>query len=396
MLQRIQPLKQLVNEMLDQLPKSVWRSKTTTFLDPAIGGGQFVAEIERRLRAAGHSDENIKSRVFGFEYSLALIDMAINMNKLVGTYKKMLYEDFFKWDTDMKFDVVVGNPPFQDSKAKKVKLWLSFLQTVAPLATQYIAVVTPDLWIDGQNKTAKTARKLIAKYNLQYLNLDTVNYFSVGETICSYIISITDTSLPTKIIGIPGITSLKKYTGKVIHRSDANATSQRICSKMKDFPKAQPLLERFEARRPESMEHYQNASTNNFVNQVFYSSTEKWFTDLDTSKLQGHKIIFNNSGYYFSQKEPNRYMWRDNKGVALGNTFQIRFKTAIEADNALTVFRSKLYVFFVNNTKTGGFNAGALYMLPIIDFSKSWTDQELYTYFNLTKEEIDYIEANVK
>ena len=36
----------LVAEMLDQLPKNVWTSNSTTFFDPAIGGGQFV-------RAAG-------------------------------------------------------------------------------------------------------------------------------------------------------------------------------------------------------------------------------------------------------------------------------------------------------------------------------------------------------
>ena len=45
----------LVNKMLDQLPSEVWTSTTTTFFDPAIAGGQFVREIERRLLEAGHS-----------------------------------------------------------------------------------------------------------------------------------------------------------------------------------------------------------------------------------------------------------------------------------------------------------------------------------------------------
>ena len=42
MLERIKPLDALVVEILDQLPKEVWTSKTSTFLDPAMGGGQFV------------------------------------------------------------------------------------------------------------------------------------------------------------------------------------------------------------------------------------------------------------------------------------------------------------------------------------------------------------------
>ena len=35
----------LVAEMLDHLPHSVWISDSTTFFDPAIGGGQFVRAI---------------------------------------------------------------------------------------------------------------------------------------------------------------------------------------------------------------------------------------------------------------------------------------------------------------------------------------------------------------
>jgi hypothetical protein len=42
---------ELVAEILDQLPSSVWTSNSTTFLDPAIGGGQFVRAVEQRLRS---------------------------------------------------------------------------------------------------------------------------------------------------------------------------------------------------------------------------------------------------------------------------------------------------------------------------------------------------------
>ena len=53
----------LVAEILDHLPESVWTSTSTTFFDPAIGGGQFVRAIEQRLRRYGHSDANIRKRV---------------------------------------------------------------------------------------------------------------------------------------------------------------------------------------------------------------------------------------------------------------------------------------------------------------------------------------------
>jgi hypothetical protein len=98
--------------MLDHLPDRVWSNDTATFFDPAIGGGQFVRAIEQRLRAHGHSDSNIRKRVFGFEESELHIRYAVNKHKLVGQYAKKPYDKFLEMDDTMKFDVVIGNPPF--------------------------------------------------------------------------------------------------------------------------------------------------------------------------------------------------------------------------------------------------------------------------------------------
>jgi len=34
-------------------------------------------------------------------------------------------------------------------------------------------------------------------------------------------------------------------------------------------------------------------------------------------------------------------------------------------------------------------------MFPAVDINRSWTDEELYAHFELTQEEIEYVEANV-
>lgn len=151
MLERIKPIKSLVNEMLDSLPDYVWVSDKTTFFDPAIGGGQFVSEIERRLFEQGHTKENIRKRVFGFEYNTALIDMSVNMNKLVGQYAKKPYNKFLEMEeTKMKFDVIVGNPPYQDAAGQNT-LYPKFYGKSVSLLKQdgHMAMITPPAIVPG-------------------------------------------------------------------------------------------------------------------------------------------------------------------------------------------------------------------------------------------------------
>lgn len=60
----------LVNEILDKLPAEVWLDPEKTWFDPACGDGAFLGEVKRRLLDAGHSEENVNSRIFGIDIML--------------------------------------------------------------------------------------------------------------------------------------------------------------------------------------------------------------------------------------------------------------------------------------------------------------------------------------
>jgi len=192
----------LVTEMLDQLPQSVWTSATTTFLDPAIGGGQFVREIESRLREAGHSDANIASRVFGFEESMLHIRFAVNKYKLLGFYTKKLYEDFFSMGTAMKFDVIVGNPPYNDNNQG---FWKEFAIKSMQLVKSdgYVGLVTPNSWANGShlNKPKNIFNSIFQKYQTLVISTDVNSHFpKIGKNISYWIVQNTKPTTVTRVI----------------------------------------------------------------------------------------------------------------------------------------------------------------------------------------------------
>jgi hypothetical protein len=101
---------ELVKEMLDKIPEEVWINPKSIFLDPCMGKGTFLLEIVRRLvYIYGYTEDDAKSRVFGYDVRVKYINH-LQRRGFVNTRHK----DFLREVIEMKFDVVIGNPPYQD------------------------------------------------------------------------------------------------------------------------------------------------------------------------------------------------------------------------------------------------------------------------------------------
>lgn len=214
MLSRLKfPITPLVNEMLDQLPAEVWTSSTTTFLDPAMAGGQFLVEIQRRLRETGHSDTNIASRMYGCETGQMRVNYAKNNKKLVtdNLYKM----DFLTHDWgDMKFDVIVGNPPYQsETTASRLgsrgesAVWPSFVKTSLSLlkGEGWMCMVHPTSWRKPDDRY-RLWNALTKENHLRYLKMRSgkgnQDVFGIGVRVDCYVLQklIPDDDLQTTVI----------------------------------------------------------------------------------------------------------------------------------------------------------------------------------------------------
>lgn len=73
------------------------------------------------------------------------------------------------------------------------------------------------------------------------------------------------------------------------------------------------------------------------------------------------------------------------------------FENEIERNNCFSYMKTKFFRALVGIRKQTQHATRTVYrFVPLQDFSKSWTDDELYKKYGLSEEEITFIEQNVK
>lgn len=393
MLSRIKfEIEGLVTEILDQLTAEVWTSSITTFFDPAIGGGQFVREIERRLRANGHSDANIKERVYGCEASRLNVKFALNKYKLVGNYVvcDFLTQDF----KGMKFDVIVGNPPFNGSKndiegSRAKQLYKEFVTKSLSLSNT-VYMVIPSLWT---HKTG-TLKTELYKFGLKKC-VGCTDKFPVDIGIC-YIIAEK---------GYKGDLTIKpenedEYTVSWSEKTPIHLNSSEeknnILNKIKSDKNIGNIWTRSSMNR--------NDPTIGAGSTKVIDITGPDRQKPEIIKTTKSKLEF--PGYDTWKVITNNVLGSPRIGVTkivgpgVGTTYSVislLVDTEQEAFNLKSYLDSKFVSFIVKCIKNNGANSKVLFSnIPMIDLTTKWTDAKIYKHFGLTQEEIDYIEANVK
>lgn len=87
------------------------------------------------------------------------------------------------------------------------------------------------------------------------------------------------------------------------------------------------------------------------------------------------------------------------KGTACSETYLVigPFKDEEESNNVISYIKTKFFRFLVSLRKISQDATAKVYQfVPVQDFSHPWTDEMLYKKYNLTDEEIAFIESMIK
>lgn len=204
---------QLVNRILDMLPEELWSDKNATFLDPGCKSGVFLREIAKRLDkglefAIPDRQERI-NHIFKTQlYGLAITELTALLSRRslycskTANGKYSVCETFdshegnirfgrveHAWDGtnckfcgapraifdreegleahayafihtekpeelfDMKFDVIIGNPPYQMTGgaggSSDSSIYQLFVQQALKLQPRFATFITPSRWLAG-------------------------------------------------------------------------------------------------------------------------------------------------------------------------------------------------------------------------------------------------------
>lgn len=483
---------ELANKMLDLLPQELFSSPKTTFLDPFTKSGVFLREIVKRLDRGLEKqmpdrqqriDHILHKQVFGIactELTSLLSRRSVYCSKFAnGKYSiskfnteegNILYRNIQhtwvngkckycgasqsvydrgseaeqyaymfihtdnpnKFFNNMKFDVIVGNPPYQmedgggtGDSAKPI--YHLFFQQAKEQRPNYITMVVPSRWMKGGKGLSSFRQEMMEDKRFSYMyDFENANECFPGVHIdggICYFLWCLDYHAETKMVykaatgeEIKSYRFLKTEFSETVIRDPRQISIISKVSKAKTDSFSSLVF----ARNPYGL----GADIFNSPENYDFDITKDYFTDAckvygvqgkkggakrvvgyikkeDIPKsniaLNKHKLFFSKA-YMTTSTVPPEIIKGLPNDICSETFLQIGgFDNEEEMDNCLNYIKTKFFralLFF--NRHSLNLSRESFDSIPLISFSHPWTDEMLYKKYGLTQEEIAFIESMIR
>lgn len=350
----------------------------------------------------------------------------------------------FKRLKDMKFDVIIGNPPYQlgvgnegGNSAKAKAIYHQFVSQAIKLNPRYITMIIPSRWMTRSTEgipdtwidTMLNDNKIEILHD--YLNAGDcfpgveikggVCYFLYNRDyndICNYYLH--DTNL--QIFHHPAFLN-ERNIGIVIRDINALSIIDKIYCIEKDYtsnekhnfsglvsPKdfytnKETLTSSWKGYIENKNNEY---SIKYYMNKNIHKLEYGWIKAKDISKniktKDLHKVYIPAAGGSGTDSqvlgfpfygEPNSVC--SQTYLVIGYNPELHNFTKEQCENIISYIKTCFFRYLVSiKKKTQNGPRGVYQFVPLQDWNEEWTDEKLYKKYGLTQEEIDFIESMIR
>lgn len=474
----------LVNRVLDLLPEVVWSNPNIRFLDPAAKTGVFLREITRRLMAGlktsipdekARLEHILKEMVWGIsiteltalmsrrtlycskdasgEHAVVRFPNAsgnIWFERVEHTFDKgrcsecnapreieregrdnyaygFIHSNVLEQvggERKMKFDVIVGNPPYQMDDAgghRPVPLYNKFVEQAIALNPSYIAMITPSRWTAGGLGLNDYRSKMLADDRIRaFVDYPVASELFPGVEIkggVSYFLWDRDNRGLCKMTLVRGdkvYGPVERAFGKydvLVRDSRALPILEKVLArnepKFNDLvasvrPFGDELRSNFKkfTREQKNKDQYKIYMNEGLTRQTFW--VDRAFVKNNKHLVDAWKVLLPTAGSDGGQRLPDVVLGKPiiaEPGSVCTETYLAigPFQTENEAVNASTYLRSRFARFLISLRKPAQHNVPSTFnWVPQQSWLSPLSDTQLFKMYDITKDEESYIEEMIK
>ena len=330
----------------------------------------------------------------------------------------------------MNFDVVVGNPPYQEKDgsggSNDASLYQYFVEAAHAVAPNYASIIMPSRWFSGgrENLLGEFRKKMLNRTGIKSLFVypdarEVFDNVEIKGGICYYLYDKTHTggctytlvkngerSVSTRFLNELEVLVRDPQVAEIVKKvmsqlEDENAVVSSIISG--DTPFGIPTNP-FSSKKQSFVLH--NAAKREHTTRVYYIEgmhRKIAYIDGCLIKKNGYAINMHKvfvpkaSGSGNDPKVVGDPEYAMPNSVCSQTYLFAAFESELQAKNFINYLKTKFFRILVSACKLSQDLPAKTYrFVPLQDFTQEWTDDKLYKKYGLTAKEIAFIESTIK